>query len=96
MSETDQNDPLRRWADWNAEHETESMGYPDDVHDVCDGFDITEEVVRELILMRAHAKHLDSEIRRLADFICAEVPGEPSQNQGAVDTAIRWMRARLP
>ncbi|NAE18275.1 hypothetical protein GUJ16_13440 [Enterococcus hirae] len=35
------------------------------------------------------------QIKRLADFIMGEVPGEPSQSQGAVDTAIRWMRERL-
>jgi hypothetical protein len=36
-----------------------------------------------------------SQIERLSEFIMAEVPGEPSQSEGAVDTAIRWMRAQL-
>ena len=34
---------------------------------------------------------LDDQIDRLAKFIMAEIPGEPSQSQGAVDTAIRIM-----
>jgi hypothetical protein len=38
---------------------------------------------------------LDSQIDRLANFIMAEVPFEPSQSEGAVDTAIRWMRSGL-
>jgi hypothetical protein len=37
---------------------------------------------------------LKSQIKRLADFIIAEIPGEPSQSQGAVDTAIRIMRTQ--
>lgn len=41
------------------------------------------------------AESLDSQINRLANFIMAEVPGEPSQSDGAVDTAIRWMRSAL-
>jgi hypothetical protein len=38
---------------------------------------------------------LEAQIDRLANFIIAEVPGEPSQSEGAVDTAIRWMRSAL-
>lgn len=37
---------------------------------------------------------LDTQIERLANYIMAEVPGEPSRSEGAVDTAIRVM-ARL-
>lgn len=35
---------------------------------------------------------LEEQIKRLADFIMEEVPGEPSQSEGAVDTAIRVMQ----
>jgi hypothetical protein len=35
------------------------------------------------------------QIDRLATFIMDEVPGEPSQSQGAVDTAIRIIRTAL-
>jgi hypothetical protein len=35
---------------------------------------------------------LAQQVERLAAFITAEVPGEPSQSQGAVDTAIRIIR----
>jgi hypothetical protein len=38
---------------------------------------------------------LETQIDRLANFIMAEVPDEPSQSEGAVDTAIRWMRSAL-
>jgi hypothetical protein len=34
-----------------------------------------------------------NEIDKLAQFIMREIPGEPSQNQGAADTAIRLLRA---
>jgi hypothetical protein len=36
------------------------------------------------------------DVRRLADFIIDEVPGEPSESQGAIDTAIRLLRAAYP
>jgi len=36
------------------------------------------------------------QIDRLARFIMEEVPGEPSQSQGAVDTAIRLLRKEKP
>lgn len=35
---------------------------------------------------------LESQVDRLARFIMGEIPGEPSQSQGAVDTAIRLLR----
>jgi len=41
------------------------------------------------------AGDLEQQVEQLANFIMHEVPGEPSQSEGAVDTAIRWMRARL-
>lgn len=37
---------------------------------------------------------LDQQIDRLATFIMAHVPGEPSQSQGAIDTAIRLLTQR--
>lgn len=37
---------------------------------------------------------LREQIDELADFIMAEIPGEPSQSEGAVDTAIRLLRRR--
>jgi hypothetical protein len=36
---------------------------------------------------------LEQQVARLADFIMDEIPGEPSQSEGAVDTAIRLLRA---
>jgi uncharacterized protein YodC (DUF2158 family) len=38
---------------------------------------------------------LGSQISRLANFIIMNVPGEPSRSEGAVDTAIRVMKAGL-
>ena len=37
---------------------------------------------------------LESQVDRLAKFILAEIDGEPSQSEGAVDTAIRLLRER--
>ena len=37
----------------------------------------------------------EDQIDRLARFIMDEIPGEPSQSEGAVDTAIRLLRAGL-
>lgn len=36
---------------------------------------------------------LGSQVERLARFIMEEIPGEPSQNEGAIDCAIRLLRA---
>ena len=36
------------------------------------------------------------QIDKLANFIMAEIPNEPSRSEGAVDTAIRWMKDQLP
>lgn len=33
----------------------------------------------------------EDQIKRLADFIMENVPGEPSESEGAVDTAIRLL-----
>ena len=35
----------------------------------------------------------EQQIEKLANFIMAEVPGEPSQSEGAVDCAIRIIRS---
>ncbi len=43
----------------------------------------------------AGGEGLVSQVDRLAAYIMENVPGEPSQNQGAVDTAIRVMRDLL-
>jgi len=36
-------------------------------------------------------ENLKSQVKRLANFITSEIPGEPSQSEGAIDTAIRIM-----
>jgi 7-cyano-7-deazaguanine synthase in queuosine biosynthesis len=35
---------------------------------------------------------LEQQVARLGEMIVAEIPGEPSQSEGAVDTAIRLLR----
>jgi hypothetical protein len=55
--------------------------------------ELADRLQEEVAKLTAERDHLDGEIKRLADFIMAEVPGEPSQSQGAVDTAIRVIRA---
>ncbi len=39
-------------------------------------------------------KELEKQIKKLARFIMDEVEGEPSQSQGAVDTAIRIIKEK--
>jgi hypothetical protein len=41
----------------------------------------------------AMAESLESQVDRLAKFIMDQIPGEPSQSEGAIDTAIRLLRA---
>lgn len=50
--------------------------------------------LRDIHLPREQARRedLSAQIKRLADFIMAEIPGEPSEDQGAVDTAIRILK----
>lgn len=48
---------------------------------------------RATLQARAAAAHLQGELGKLADFILAKMPGEPSANEGAVDTAIRLLAA---
>jgi hypothetical protein len=43
-------------------------------------------------ILAAGRKQLSEQIERLAQVIIHEIPGEPSQSQGAIDTAIRIMR----
>jgi hypothetical protein len=38
---------------------------------------------------------LEAQVKRLADVIMHEVPGEPSQNEGAIDCAIRLLRTHV-
>lgn len=49
------------------------------------------------IFRKEQAKDKNSpqaQIDKLATFILKEIPGEPSRSEGAVDTAIRWMKAQ--
>lgn len=49
---------------------------------------------RATLQARAAAAHLQGELGKLADFILANMPGEPSSaNEGAADTAIRLLAA---
>jgi hypothetical protein len=51
-----------------------------------------DDLRSRLDLATEHVAHMGMQIDRLAKFIMDEVPGEPSQSEGAVDTAIRIMR----
>lgn len=48
-----------------------------------------EQVIQRVLQYEPRMRELEEQIERLARFIMDEVPGEPSQSQGAVDTAIR-------
>ena len=45
------------------------------------------------ILKQLDEPEVNSQIDKLANFIMSEVEGEPSQSQGAVDTAIRIIKS---
>lgn len=51
--------------------------------------------VLEIDAVEPGADDAGTQIAQLAEFIMKEVPGEPSQSQGAVDTAIRIIRRFL-
>lgn len=51
------------------------------------------QVIRsDLAELAEHIETGHDEVGRLAVFIMGSIPGEPSQNEGAVDTAIRVMK----
>lgn len=53
--------------------------------------DIAIQVMRDA-LGTSDSESLHSQVHRLAQFIMNEIPGEPSESEGAVDTAIRLLR----
>jgi hypothetical protein len=78
-----------RHADVLAEWDTE-WGTDDYTTLITDDIPWLVARVRELEAQEM----LDSQIDRLANVIMYEIPGEPSQNEGACDTAIRIMRTQ--
>ena len=57
--------------------------------------DLAHEIVRVRTLLLDANTNLNKEMEerlKLAQFIMDEVPGEPSENQGAVETIIRVVR----
>lgn len=55
--------------------------------------DLKQRANQHIAIQRA--EQAESQVAALAEFIMAEVPGEPSQSEGAVDCAIRIMRNLL-
>ncbi len=53
------------------------------------------EPLTDRMLALEESAGLKEQVDRLANFILNEVPGEPSENEGAVDTAIRLIRTYL-
>lgn len=56
---------------------------------------IASQIILAIQKEREEKQHLENQIEKLANFILFEVPGEPSQDQGAIDTAIRLIKANL-
>ena len=42
-----------------------------------------------------HVPSAHAQIEELGRYILEEIPGEPSQNEGAIETAIRLLRERM-
>ena len=78
----------RSAEEWARQVEFTCLCRPEEV--ACKGH---RQIVR---ILNAYAAQqtaaLSDQIGRLADFILREIPGEPSQSQGAVDTAIRLLK----
>ena len=55
-----------------------------------------ESVQGFLAFMKLSTPTPDSQIKQLADFIMHNIPGEPSQSESAVETAIRLLKRTLP
>lgn len=55
-------------------------------------FDHFVQAVQEHLDILAETESLQSQIWRLAQYIMEHIPGEPSRNEGAIDTAIRLLR----
>src|SRR5699024_995883 len=64
-------------------------------HRIDQWADIRYQTLREVLQKHGHLDEpeVNSQIDKLANFIMSEVEGEPSQNQGAVDTAIRIIKS---
>ena len=56
---------------------------------------VTAHRIRRENMNEQNKIRAEEQIAQLADFIIAEVPGEPSQDEGAVECAIRIIRAGL-
>ena len=78
----------RSVEEWARTVEFTCLCRPGEVY--CKGH---RQVVKILVAYAAQqTAALSDQIGRLADFIMREIPGEPSQSQGAVDTAIRLLK----
>lgn len=62
-----------------------------DQHDALSLIPVIEEAAYTLTTLSTRNAELERGIDRLAAYIMENVPGEPSENQGAVDAAIRLL-----
>lgn len=69
---------LERYPGWEFDAEFIASA-PDDV----------ARLLATVVALEAERDQLDAQIAKLADYIMLDVPGEPSQSEGAVDTATR-------
>jgi len=51
-----------------------------------------EEIEKFRESIKDSYESLESQIDRLAHFIMENIPGEPSESEGAIDTAIRLLK----
>ena len=77
------------------EAETLPLEWTDDNSFEVDSWNKVVNVnLQNLLVPKQEENHLREQIDKLADFIMNEVEGEPSKNEGAVDTAIRIIREK--
>lgn len=53
------------------------------------------ELIEELSNLYGEYQSTAAQIDKLSDFILTSIPGEPSRNEGAVDTVIRLLKEKL-
>lgn len=85
--------PLPRDGEHGIGEAARSQFFPDDAKVAYEETDRVGDVThtRRLIISSMHDDPLPAQVARLAGFILATFEGEPSENEGAIDTAIRLL-----
>lgn len=87
-------DDKKETTEWKNSHDYKQALYAADKaldEPNVDPDDDLRTISRQFIRMTERYEHLEKQIDKLATFIMENIPGEPSESEGAVDTAIRLL-----